>query len=450
VVPVRAVTLLIAAAVAATALEAQQPAKLPSLLDGTTLVELKLEAPLQQLFERGSDDDTISVPGTVSFKDPKTGEDVVLHDVAVSVRGHTSRRETECTFPKLKLKLKGAGSLKIGTHCGESPDGTLTEKYGRLANEKAPLREALAYRMLASAAVPSLRARPARVTYVDTGNGGQPLQRNALLVEDDDDAMKRTGGTAELTMDTFGNVASRHAGQDAGLIAFGEALIGNYDWCLKFSPDDIYRCNDPKPLWNVLAFDRAGTTALIMKDFDLAGVVVGRHPWFDTVWNRAFVPSKSPVEIEVLSQVQRTRSLFPRETLDGLRRHFLERRDAVLAAIQEAPVDADGRRIARSYADAFFTAIDRDEAFYRPVVARSDVQVYADPQQTKEACGPKDVMRAGTPVNELRRSGAMSQVVLLDALWRWAAKNECNTVQNGPVWIVSDAITADYPRAKKP
>ena len=450
VVPSRAVAFLIAAAVTGTALQAQQPPTLASLLDGTTLVELKLEAPLQQLFERGSDDENVSVPGTLSYRDPKSGADVVLRDLAVSVRGHTSRRETECTFPKLKLKLRGAGSLKIGTHCGESQDGALTEKFGRLANEKSPLREALAYRILAAADVPALRARPARITYVDPGRGSQPLTRNALLLEDDDDAMKRVGGTAELTMDTFGNVASRHAGEDAGLIAFGEALIGNYDWCLKFSPDDIYRCNDPKPLWNVLAFERGGATALVMKDFDLAGVVVGRHPWFDTVWNRAFVPSKSPVEIEVLSQVQRTRSLFPRDRLDALRRRFLERRGAVLAAVQEAPVDADGRTIARSYADDFFKAIESDEAFYRPVVARSDVQVYLDPQKTREACGPKDVMRAGTPVNELRRSGPMSQVVILDALWRWASKNECNAVQNGPVWIDSAAITADYPPVRKP
>jgi len=45
----------------------------------------------------------------------------------------------------------------------------------------------------------------------------------------------------------------------------------------------------------------------------------------------------------------------------------------VLAAIQGAPVDDEGRGLARSYADAFFTAIGDDQAFYRSVVARSDV-----------------------------------------------------------------------------
>src|SRR6476646_7929297 len=97
--------------------------------------------------------------------------------------------------------------------------------------------------------------------------------RSPLLREDDDDAMKRAGGTTELTLENFGNVASRHASADAGSIAFGEAMIGNFDWCLKFSPDDTYRCNEPKPLWNVLAFDRGDGTSLLMKDLVHATIV---------------------------------------------------------------------------------------------------------------------------------------------------------------------------------
>lgn len=67
------------------------------------------------------------------------------------------------------------------------------------------------------------------------------------------------------------------------------------------------------------------------------------------------------------------------------------------------------------------------------------------PARTKEACSPKDVIRPGTPVNELQRPGSMSQVVILDAMWRWTAEHRCETVQTSPVWIQSDAITRDYP-----
>ena len=431
---VRASAVLLSLALATAAQPARPHGALISLLDGDTVVALTIEAPLKQLFANPSEQDA-SVPGTVTIGD------VVLRNVEVSVRGHTSRRETECTFPKLKLKLKG-DSIKIGTHCGE---GQLTPKYGRLANEKSPHREALAYRMLAAANVPALRARPARITYVDPSDGGQPLARNALVLEDDDDAMGRVGGTTELTMQNFGDVAARKASSDAALLAFGEAMIGNFDWCLKFSPDDVYRCDASKPLWNVLAFDRGGAATLMMKDLDLAGVVVGTHGWFDTVWNRAFVASKSPLEIEVLSQVQRTRALFPRGVLDETRRHFVERKDAILSAIEHGAADPEGRELARSYAAAFFAAIGDDRSFYRPVVARADVRIFTDAEGTREACRAGDVMRAGTPVNEIRREGSMSQVIVLDAQWRWASKNECNTVQNGPVWIASDAIETDFP-----
>ena len=421
--------------------------KLSHLLDGATTLPLRLEAPLQKLFAHtnAQDDDRVFVPGTVSFKDAETGADVVLRDVQVSVRGHTSRNEAECTFPKLKVKAKPGGTLRIGTHCGELPDDRLSPKYGRLANEKSPLREGLTYRMLDALGVPTLRTRPARITYVDPEAGATPLVRGALLVEDDDDAMARVDGTKAIGLETFGNVQARHATQDASRIAFGEAAIANFDWCLKFTPDDIYRCNDPRPLWNILAFERAnGRTALLMKDFDLAGTVVGHHPWFATVFNPAFVPSRSETSVDVISHVQRARSLLSRAELDALRRGFVERKAAAYRVVDTADVDEQGRALARAHLDAFYEAIS-DEQFYRPVVARTDVLVYQDAAKTMEACGPKDTVRVGTPVNALRRSDQMSQVLLLDAMWRWGAKHPCNAILHGPVWIESAAITSQFP-----
>jgi hypothetical protein len=421
----------------------QQAAAPADLLAGTGLMALTVEAPLQELFAKGEEDEKFSVPGRVSYKDPSSGV-TVQREAMVSVRGHTSRRETECTFPKLKLKFTEGDELKIGTHCGESTDEALSPKYGRLANEKSPHREALVYRLLQAAEVPTLRARPATVTYVDKGR--PPLTRKAMLVEDDGDARKRLQGTIEIPMEQFGDATARGALADAGRIAFGQAMIGNFDWHLRNFPDDVYRGNVRKPIWNVLAFDRGdGKAALLAKDFDLAGMVVGRHSWFKTIFNPAYVPSKSEIEIEVLSQVQRTRSLFPRADLDALRRHFIERKAPIYAVLDQAEVDPKGREIARSYLDHFFKAITDDESFYRPVVAKNDVRVYADAAGTSEACKPNDVFRPGTPVTELQRSGSMSQVVILDARWRWTSEERCQTVQTSPVWVQSDAITKDYP-----
>ncbi|HMC76536.1 MAG TPA: hypothetical protein VKH34_05375 [Vicinamibacterales bacterium] len=412
-------------------------------LSGNDALALTIEAPIQELFEKGSEDEKFSVPGRVTYKDPSSGGDVT-RDAVVSVRGHTSRRETECAFPKLKLKFKEGDVLRIGTHCGEAADETLSAKYGRMANERSPQRELLAYRLLQAADVPTLRTRPASITYVDKG---QPaLTRRALLIEDDDDAMKRVKGTAEIAMEQFGSVTARSASADAIRIAFGQAMIGNFDWCLKFSPDDVYRCDVRKPLWNVLAFDRGGSAALLAKDFDLAGVVVGRHSWFKTIFNPAFVPTKSEIQIEVLSQVQRTRALFSRAELDAARRGFVERKPAIYAALEKTDVDAKGRTIAKDYLDSFFAAIADDQAFYLPVVVAPDIRVYTDAARTSEACKPGDVVRPGTPVNEVQRSGNMAQVIILDAQWRWTSDERCQTVQTSPVWVQSDAISREFPK----
>jgi len=439
----RAALLVVALLLSSASTPALQKQRTTDFLAGEGALALTIEAPIQELFDKGSEDEKFSVPGRVTYKDA-SGADVT-REAQVSVRGHTSRRETECVFPKLKLKFKEGDILRIGTHCGEASDETLSAKYGRLANEKSPQRELLAYRLLEAAGVPTLRTRAATITYVDGAQA--PLTRRALLVEDDDDAMQRLGGTAEITMEQFGEVRARGASADAILIAFAEAMIGNFDWCLKFSPDDIYRCDVRKPLWNVLAFDRGGgKAALLVKDFDLAGVVVGRHSWFKTIFNPAFVPTKSESQIEVLSQVQRTRALFSRAELDAARRGFIERKAAVYAVLDKTEVDPKGRELARTYLDHFYAAIADDAAYYLPVVAAPDVRVYVDAARTREACRSGDLVRPGTPVNEIERSGEMSQVVILDAQWRWTSDQRCETVQKSPVWVQSAAITREFPK----
>jgi hypothetical protein len=440
----RATGLICALLLSSAATPALQKAGSSDLLNGTEPIAVTLEAPIKELFAKGEEDENFSVAGKLSYKDPGTGTDVT-RDAQVSVRGHTSRRETECAFPKLKLKFTDGGELKIGTHCGESSDDALSPKYGRLANEKSPRREALVYRLLQAAEVPTLRTRPITVTYADKGQA--PLTRKAMLVEDDGDAKKRLKGTAEIAMEQFGDARTRGALADAARIALGEAMIGNFDWHLKNFPEDVYRGNVKKPIWNVLAFDRGdGKAALLAKDFDLAGMVVGRHSWFKTIFNPAYVTSRSEIEIEVLSQVQRTRSLYTRAELDALRRSFTERKGAIYAVLdQAADVDAQGREIARKYLDSFFGAITDDGSFYRPVIAGKDVKVYVDEARTKEACRPGDLAHPGTPVNELKRSGSMSQVVILDAWWQWTAEQRCQTVQTSPVWVQSEAITKEYP-----
>jgi len=457
--------LRLAVVVALTALASTPASAAPGpapLFASADVLPLTLEAPFNDLFEHARTNETYAVSGKLSYT--HAGRSITVDGVKITLRGNTSRRETECAFPKLKVQLPAnvdggplvaAGdSLKLGTHCGEAADDKLTVKFGRLPNERSPLREAFVYRLLEAVGVPTLKARPARVSYVYTdarpGQNpaqDQPLVRNAVLLEDTDDAVKRFGGVREIVEKDFSNAEAAFKPADTARIAFAQAMIGNYDWCLRMKPGDTFRCNDRHPLWNIVAAAQAdGKAVPIIYDFDVAGMVAGRHPWLKTHFNESFVPSRSPIEVAVLAQVQRTRALFSRAQLDAARAEFVKRKSAGYQALAGAALDPAGKQLAKSYLDAFFAAIESDDAFYRPVVATPGGKLYAN-ESRAVACGATGTIPAGTPVSDpLQSKDGLVQVVLLDALWQWTPPVKCAAVHQGPVWIEADSISRDFPK----
>lgn len=434
------------------------------LFSSYEVIELKLEAPFNDLFEhaRSRANAEYAVSGTLSYTDG--GREVTVDGVKVAVRGNTSRRETECAFPKLKVQLpagapagallSGLTSLKIGTHCGESAGDSLTAKYGRLSNQQSPLREAFVYRLLESVGVPTLKARPAKVAYVyadrrpeQSPPQEQPIVRNAMLLEDVDAAVKRFGGVREIEEKAFTNAKAQFSAADTARIALAEAMIGNFDWCLKMTADDAYRCNARHPLWNIVAAAAAdGKARPLMYDFDIAGMVAGSHAWFKNVFNAAFVPSRSEIEVEVLAQVQRTRVLFSRAELDAARADFVKRKPDAYRTLAEATIDAAGKRRAQEYLDAFYAAIGSDDAFYRPVVTAEETRLYSNKDRAV-VCSSRGVIPVGTPVSApLQTEGTVIQVHVLDALWYWQEPARCPAVREGPVWIDADAVSRDFPK----
>jgi len=428
----------------------------PALFSSYELATLQLEAPFADLIEAGRENDEHTVVGTVK-PGGSAGQGAPIENVRISLRGHTSRRETECAFPKLKLHFStppadglfaGVRSVKVGTHCGESAGETLTPRFGRLPHENSPFREAFVYRLLDVLQVPTLKARAARITYVETRDGGQqPLVRNAMLLEDDDDARARLGANQEIEANAFSNAKDEFKPEDTARIAFAEALIGNFDWCLKFTADDTYRCDARRILWNVMALRGGGRTFPLIYDFDVTGMVAGRHLWFADVYNEAFVSSKSQPEIEVLGQLQRTRALFSREVLDATRARFMGRKSEAYRALQQAPLDEAGRRRIREYIDAFYNAIGSDSAFYRPVVTAPNTMPYTTADRTAVVCPDRGAIPLGTAVSDpIATRGSMIQVTLLDTQWNWATPVKCPEIHKGAVWIESGAVSRDLPK----
>lgn len=413
---------------------------------GSAPLSLRLEAPLDDLFTHAQQDG-YAVRGTLTWRDGNAEHR--LDAVRITVRGNTSRNEHECSFPKLKVSWPG-GAVKIGTHCGESHDETVTAKYGRLANQRSPLREAFVYQLLDTLGVPTLRARPARMTYVYADAAGeQPssITRDAFLLEDENDARKRLGASESVAEDRFTNARDRFAPEDAARVAFAEALVGNFDWCLRFFKGDTYRCNDRHPLWNVLAFSWPdGTTRPLVYDFDVSGAVAGYHRWFGDIFNERMLTSQSHPAIEVTAQLQHVRTLFDRGVLDATRRAFAAKRDAAYRALADSAVDADGKKILTGYMDAFFEAMTSSAAFYRPVVVVPHTRAYADAERTMPVCASVGSLPVGTPVGEpLESRGNMVQVEVLDALWKFAPPVKCPAIHQKAVWIQKSAIGTDFP-----
>lgn len=462
---VLAVAILCAAVFTTIAWSQSTAPKGPALFSSYDLMNLRLEAPLNDLFAHAGREDDYSVLGTLGYT--AGGEERKIENVEISLRGHTSLAATECTFPKLKLRFSsesvldgtpfnGAASVKVGTHCGESTDDSVTAKYGRLPSEASPHREAFVYRLLDTLGIPTLKARPARITYVytdakdgQTPNQKQPLVRNAMLLESDDAMVARLGGVRQIEEAAFTNARDQFTPADTIALGLAEAMIGNFDWCLKMTPRDTYRCNARHPLWNIIAVvDQSGRARPAPYDFDVSGIVAGKHRWFADVFNEAFVASRSHPVVEVLGQVQRTRTLFGRSDLDAVRARFVEKKSDVYRALTAATMDAAGKQVAKQYLDGFFDAIGSDEAFYRPVVVAPNTLPYADSGRTKQACPARGAIPIGTVVSEpAATEGQMMQVTLLDVTWHWGPPTKCPAVHQSAVWVDSSAVSRDYPSA---
>ena len=433
-------------------------------------LNVTLEAPFDDLRRQMRQDVTYSVTGTLSYTDPNVGE-VQMNNVEVSGRGNTNFKAGQCEFPKLKLKFRaakgrppgslfdGVTSVKIGTHCGNGPDDVLSARWGRLQNENSPIREAFIYRLLEALHVPTLKARPVRISYVDVGTmttkataaglaaSRKTLVRYAMFLEDDQQAESRFGASGQYTEHTFGSADVRFAPADSARLAFAEALIGNFDWCVRFFPTDTYRCDGRHALWNVLALKRPdGSAVPVPYDFDLAGMVTGHHRWFTIVFNPAFAPGASEAAVKVLAQLQRTRTLFTRAQLDATRAEFIRHKEEAYAVLAEAQLDDAGRRNAAAHLDAFYAVIESDERFYLPVVVAANTRMYLDARQKRRACKDAVVPR-GTPVSapvEMRDS--MQAVLILDALWQWAPPaDECEAIFSRAVWLPTSSISSHYP-----
>lgn len=218
--------------------------------------------------------------------------------VSLRVRGNSSLQE--CPFPKLKFKVAtdhragtpfaDAREIKIGTHCAEGGRGNI----GRLRDERAAFREALAYEVMTGLGFVGPRVRRAQIEYQDTSptNGGIDagwrLARAAVILDDIEVVAERLGGRAlsDAEIDKLSRgVFPEQLLADLQML---QALLGNWDYSLGV---------DVSGLWNTDVVELSDKTVIpVAGDFDLASWVTGevrpRTP-------RDYHPELPPVDRQV-------------------------------------------------------------------------------------------------------------------------------------------------------
>lgn len=335
---------------------ARQP---DSVFASSEVVSFTVTGPLQTYFEKahaGMPDGIFPPAREKPYFDGSITIAGMEIPVTLRVRGNSSLQE--CPFPKLKFKVSkterpgtpffDAREVKIGTHCADGGHGPI----GRLRDERAAYREALAYEVMDRLGFIAPRVRRAEIQYHDTSTGsdggetGWQVMRNAMVFDDPEVVAESLGGRA---LDDEEIAALTDANFDEQLITnllLFHALLGNWDFALSL---------DGRELWNTDVIELPeGQLLPLAGDFDLASwvteVVRLNAPW-------DFHPELADLPRETLFQVGQVQKRVSPSTFDEGTAFFTGKRAEIESLIDAALVDDQGRTNALSHVSVFFDAL---------------------------------------------------------------------------------------------
>lgn len=335
------------------------PASAEGLFDATDIAELTVRGPLQTHFElayAGLPDGIFPPKRTKPYFDGVVRFGATEVPASLRVRGNSSLQE--CPFPKLKFKVAKehrtntpfaeAREVRIGTHCAEGGRGPV----GRLREEAATYREALAYEVMGLLEFVAPRVRRARIEYQDTspageGNsGGWQLSRQAMLLEDAEVLAARLGGRALNDEEIAGLTNAVFDAQLVADLRLFQVLLGNWDFELS---------TDGRGLWNTDVLELGGGQLLLVPgDFDLASFVTGE---VRVNAPHDFHPDLPPLERETLYQIEQVRARVGEERFQAGKQRFEAHRVAIDSHLAEAVLDEPGRTNALHQVAVFYDAL---------------------------------------------------------------------------------------------
>ncbi len=331
-----------------------------SIFSSASVLNWTLTGPFQTNFNlayAGTPDGIFPPKRVKEYFDGQVQMGALQLPVSMRVRGNSSLQE--CPFPKLKLKVskenrKGtpfaeAREIKIGTHCAEGGHGNI----GRLRDERAAWREALAYEVMDALGFVTPRVRRTVIEYHDTGapddfgNSGWTVTRHAFIVEDVELVADKLGGRS-LSDQEIGAITNSPFDPQLVLdLKLLHALLGNWDFGLE---------QGNRGIWNTEVIELTDKHLLpVAGDFDLASFVTES---VKPSTPRGYHPELGDVERQVLYTLEEIKAQADEERFTASVARFAERVEEIEAKINTAEIDDDGRLNAHRHVAAFFAALD--------------------------------------------------------------------------------------------
>jgi len=331
-----------------------------SIFASTSVVALTLTAPFQNYFDlayAGLPDGIFPPVREKPYFDGSLQMAGFAFPISLRVRGNSSLQE--CPFPKLKFKVSreqregtpffDAREVKIGTHCAEGGRGTI----GRLREQIATFREALAYETMGILGFVTPRVRRARIDYHDTTPtntspmAGWQLIRDALILDDVEVVAERMGGRA---LDDEEVAALTNANFNVQLITdlqFLHALLGNWDY--KLSTNGV-------ALWNTEVIELANGDLLPMaSDFDLASWVTGLVRFMGP---QSYHPELPDADRQARYELEQIKQRVNPAIFTAARERFATKRSAIESQIGASLLDEPGRSNCLRHVTAFYDAVN--------------------------------------------------------------------------------------------
>jgi hypothetical protein len=322
-----------------------QPTHAQALFTDNSILQVRIEAPLETLYRERPDDEYLD--GSLSYTEADGR--IQRFDVRLQTRGRFRRQRSTCPFPPVRLNFKtgdlvgslleGQDKLKLVTHCN-----TRRDKFEQLV-----MREYLAYRILNSLTDKSFRTRLLHITYVDTENDNESITRYGFVIEDDDDVGRRIGmESLKIAKLNYSDVDQAYT----NLVTVFQYLIGNTDYSLIRGPADDDCCH------NAVPFSDGSLVWPVPYDFDFSGLVDA--PYAD--------PAPQFKIRSVRTRVYRGRC-SNNDILDETLATFRAKKNEIYGLVTALPdLDDRNRREVTQYLDSFFRVAEDEKRIEREFV----------------------------------------------------------------------------------